>query len=76
MSQLLSQQDVWSVVKDLPEDQKRQVVNFAVTLNNPTNKEISQEAEHAAKMDNFFSKFKDVEIDEQAIKELRERSMI
>jgi hypothetical protein len=37
----VTQKDMWDVVKDLPEDKKLLVFNFAVTLKEPEKKDVS-----------------------------------
>ena len=68
-----AQQRIMNVVKDLPDDAEGAVINFVMNYKRPEDKEA---AERKARADAFLNSFMDVEFDEQAITDFRERSTI
>ena len=68
-----AQQRIMNVVKDLPDDAEGAVINFMMNYKRPEDKEA---AERKARADAFLNSFMNVEIDEQAITTLREKSMV
>ena len=82
----LTQQDMWNVVKDLPEADKRKVVDFAVTLQKPKRNDIAKsgldlganitDENHDERMADVIDSIGKIKIDKKAVKDLREKSMI
>ena len=64
-------QRIMENIQLLPDDQEPIIMNFITTLRS----EDSAEA-RKARADTFLDSFMDVEIDEQAINDFRERSLI
>lgn len=68
-----AQQRIMNVVKDLPDDAEGAVIDFMI---NYKKSEDMEAAERKARADAFLNYFMDVEIDEQAVTSLREKSTI
>ena len=69
----VTQQSVWDVIKDLPEEKKQEVMSFAITLSDSVDDTATERVE---RMDKFLDSFRNVELDEKAISDFRERSTI
>ena len=62
-------------LQSLPDDREPVIMNFIETIE--VDEPLDREAmEHKTRADAFLNSFMNVEIDEQAIREFRERSMI
>ena len=68
-----AQQRIMNVVKDLPDDAEDAVIYFLISFKKP---EDNESAARKVRADAFLNSFMNVEIDEQAITTLREKSMV
>ncbi len=66
-------QRIMNAAIELPDEAEGAVINFMVSYKKPEDRE---EEERKARADAFLNSFMNVEIDEQAITDFRERSTI
>ena len=66
-------QRIMNKLQFVPDDKESLILNFIATFEQPMDNE---EAERKARADAFLASFMNVEIDEQAITDFRERSTI